>query len=240
MVRAALRVPLPEIGDFAVAASSLELRHALDPGMWARRRGGGTVRYVDSSVERVQVKSGHGADRYVLTCNGEPVPLQPTGSRRVRRRRALPRLAAPSCLHPTIGVHAPLVFDLVDTWMQRSWAVASTTWPIRAAQLRPSRSTPSRPKAAAWRASSAWPYAGQDGRQGANQRRASVYARLAAFLTPDSRLFPAGNLHAGRAHALILMARTLLAIYLQSPRRYDEMLAADGGAAALAKVLRSS
>ena len=26
----------------------------------------------------------------------------------------------PSALHPTIGVHAPLTFDLVDTWMNRS------------------------------------------------------------------------------------------------------------------------
>jgi uncharacterized protein (DUF2126 family) len=83
---------------------------------------GGTVRYVDSSVERVQVKiKGMAPDRYVLTCNGVPVPLQNTGVNGefvagVRYRAWQPA----SCLHPTIGVHAPLVFDLVDTWMQRS------------------------------------------------------------------------------------------------------------------------
>jgi uncharacterized protein (DUF2126 family) len=83
---------------------------------------GGTVRYVDSSVERVQVKiKGMAPDRYVLTCNGEPVPLQKTGINGefvagVRYRAWQP----PSCLHPNIGVHAPLTFDLVDTWTQRS------------------------------------------------------------------------------------------------------------------------
>jgi len=83
---------------------------------------GGAVRYVDSSVERMQVKvNGMASDRYVLTCNGRAVPLQPTGNSTefvagVRYRAWQP----PSCLHPTIPSHAPLVFDLVDTWMGRS------------------------------------------------------------------------------------------------------------------------
>jgi uncharacterized protein (DUF2126 family) len=83
---------------------------------------GGAVRYVDSSVERVQVKvTGLPPDRYVMTCNGHAIPLRPTGPAGefvagVRYRAWQPA----SALHPTIGVHTPLTFDLVDTWMNRS------------------------------------------------------------------------------------------------------------------------
>ena len=114
----------PKYGDFAVKGIEFELRHALEPWHVMGEEGavGGTVRYVDSSVERVQVKvSGLAPDRYVLTCNGEAVPLTNTGKNGefvagVRYRAWQPA----SCLHPTIGVQAPLVFDLVDTWMNRS------------------------------------------------------------------------------------------------------------------------
>jgi len=81
-----------------------------------------TSRYVDSSVERLQVDvSGITPGRHVVTCNRVPVPLRPTGRAGelvagVRYRAWQP----PSALHPTIGVHGPLVFDLVDTWTGRS------------------------------------------------------------------------------------------------------------------------
>jgi uncharacterized protein (DUF2126 family) len=83
---------------------------------------GGTARYVDSSLERMEVRvSGLNESRYVVTCNGQAIPLQPTGVEGefvagVRYRAWNP----PSALHPSIGVHAPLTFDIVDTWMQHS------------------------------------------------------------------------------------------------------------------------
>jgi uncharacterized protein (DUF2126 family)/transglutaminase-like putative cysteine protease len=119
-----LEFRFPRIGDYAVQGIDLELRQALEPWHVLGEEGasGGTVRYVDSSLERLQVKLGGLApDRYQLTCNGVPVPLRPTGKvgefvGGVRYRAWQPA----NCLQPTIGVHAPLVFDLVDTWMQRS------------------------------------------------------------------------------------------------------------------------
>ena len=114
----------PFIGEFTQDNVHVEVRTALEPWyvLGEEPGGGGTVRYVDSSVERVQVKiSGATPQRHVLTCNGRKVPLHPTGVQGesvagVRYRAWQP----PTCLHPTIGVHAPLLFDLVDTWLGRS------------------------------------------------------------------------------------------------------------------------
>ena len=114
----------PRYGEFTALGASVELRFALEPWhvMGEEVTGSGTVRHVDSSVERVQVRAtGLVGERHVLTCNGRVVPLAPTGETGVQvggvRYRAW---APPSALHPTIGVHVPLIFDLVDTWMSRS------------------------------------------------------------------------------------------------------------------------
>ena len=114
----------PLIGQVAARGIELTLRHALEPWHVMGEEGaiGGTVRYVDSSLERLEVHvSGHNDSRYVITVNGHALPLQNTGT--VGQYVAGVRYKAwnpPSSLHPTIGVHAPLTFDIVDTWNQRS------------------------------------------------------------------------------------------------------------------------
>ncbi|WP_110641399.1 transglutaminase family protein [Salinicola sp. CPA57] len=114
----------PVLGRVQYQGLELELRQAIEPWhvLGEEAAGGGTSRYVDSSVERVQVKvSGMSGDRYVVTCNGQRVPLRATDRNGeavagVRYRAWQP----PSALHPRIPVHAPLVFDIVDTWNRRS------------------------------------------------------------------------------------------------------------------------
>ncbi|MDR7269247.1 uncharacterized protein (DUF2126 family)/transglutaminase-like putative cysteine protease [Pelomonas saccharophila] len=114
----------PKYGEFASRGVHVTLRSALEPWhvMGEEGSAGGTVRYVDSSLERLEVHvSGLVDPRHRVTVNGVPVPLQPTGRvgefvAGVRYRAWLP----PSALHPTLGINAPLTVDLVDTWQQKS------------------------------------------------------------------------------------------------------------------------
>lgn len=114
----------PAIGHTQYQDIRMDVRSAIEPWyvLGEEPAGGGTVRFVDSSIERLQVKvSGLIDGRYVVGCNGRRVPLRPTGVpgeyvAGVRYRAWCP----PSCLHPTIPVHTPLILDLVDQWSQRS------------------------------------------------------------------------------------------------------------------------
>jgi uncharacterized protein (DUF2126 family) len=114
----------PHYGRVKLDDIEIELRWAIEPWHVLGEEIGsfGTARYVDSSVERLQVRvSGLTDKRFVLSCNGRRVPLHDTGRHGeyvagVRYRAWAP----PSALHPTIGVHTPLTFDLIDTWTGRS------------------------------------------------------------------------------------------------------------------------
>jgi uncharacterized protein (DUF2126 family) len=114
----------PRVGDLQTLGINLTLRNALEPWhvMGEEGSSGGTVRYVDSSLERIEVHvAGLNPSRHTITVNGTPLPLQPTGTVGEYVAGVRYRAWAPSsALHPTIGVHVPLTFDIVDTWMKRS------------------------------------------------------------------------------------------------------------------------
>lgn len=119
-----LEFRFPRLGEVDVAGVHLEARQAVEPWhvLGEEMSLGGTARYVDSSVERIQLEArGMVEGRHVLTVNGVPLPLTATGVPGEYVAGVRYRAWAPySALHPTIGVHAPLVVDLVDRWNKRS------------------------------------------------------------------------------------------------------------------------
>jgi uncharacterized protein (DUF2126 family)/transglutaminase-like putative cysteine protease len=114
----------PVYGHVGYEGVDVELRQAIEPWnvLGEEPGAGGTTRYVDSSLERLQVRvRGLVNERMVVTCNGRRLPLQSTGTHGefvcgVRYRAWQP----PRCLHPTIPVHTPLIFDVVDIASERS------------------------------------------------------------------------------------------------------------------------
>lgn len=114
----------PRFGTVVYEGVEMELRQAIEPWnvLGEEVSAGGTARYVDSSVERMQLRvRGLTDGRHVVACNGRMLPLHPTGVPGEYVAGVRFRAWSPwSALHPSIKVQAPLVFDLVDTWSGRS------------------------------------------------------------------------------------------------------------------------
>ena len=114
----------PLIGNIQQGGISLSLRNGIEPWqvLGEEMSSSGTARYVDSSVERVEVKvSGINEERYAILCNEMRVPLRATGTNGefvagIRYKAWAP----PSAMHPTLPVDVPLVFDIYDLWNKKS------------------------------------------------------------------------------------------------------------------------
>ncbi|HIC65814.1 MAG TPA: IMP dehydrogenase, partial [Paracoccus sp.] len=117
--RAQAEFRFPFCGETQVEGVHLELRQALEPWHVLGETGalGGTVRYTDSSTERLQVKlSAADPTRYQVLCNGRALPLTDIGASEAVAGVRFKAWQPASAMHPVIPVDAPLTLDIFDTW----------------------------------------------------------------------------------------------------------------------------
>ncbi len=118
----------PRVGELHLSGMKIDFRNALEPWhtLGEEALASGTSRYVDSSLERLEVRvSGFNPARHSITCNGKRVPLQPAGAEgEFAGGVRFKAWSAPSALHPSIGTHVPLIFDVVDNWQSKTIAGA--------------------------------------------------------------------------------------------------------------------
>lgn len=114
----------PLYGMTTIENMNVEIRAAIEPWhvLGEESTSQGTSRYVDSSVERLQIKiENFNEERYTLTCNGVQIPLSKTNVEGEYVNGVRYKAWQPwSALHPTIGVDTPLTFDIIDNWNNRS------------------------------------------------------------------------------------------------------------------------
>jgi uncharacterized protein (DUF2126 family)/transglutaminase-like putative cysteine protease len=114
----------PRIGSVSLRGMELTITHALEPWhvLGEEPAAGGTVRFVDSSLERIEAKvTGWLPERYILACNGAAVPLQETEREGQFVGGIRFKAWQPSgSLHPTIPAQTPLIVDIYDRWTGRS------------------------------------------------------------------------------------------------------------------------
>ena len=184
-----LEFRFPHYGRVNIRDIELTLQTAIEPWhvMGEEVTRAGTSRFVDSSVERMQVRvSGLSDGRYVLSCNGRQVPLKNTGTHGeyvagVRYRAWQP----PSALHPNIGVHSPLVFDIIDTFNGRS--IGGCTYHVHHAGGRSYDTFPVNSyEAEGRRISRFWSH-------GHTAGPLQVQPELRPFLNSEDRFYPHGN-----------------------------------------------
>ncbi len=192
-----LEFRFPVLGEIERAGVGLELRQALEPWLVLGEQSGpgGMSRMVDSSLDRVQVlvRSPAG-DRHAAACNGYLLPLAPTGV--AGERVAAVRFRAwrtAEGLHPTIPPHAPLTFDIVDTWSGRS--IGGCRWHVSRPDGRNPEPLPVNAREAEARRRALFEPIGHSP-AGASARTAGVHPDFP--LTLDLRRAAQGRLHFAR------------------------------------------